>query len=211
VSETDEWQRLEPVLREVLRLGVPVSVDSCKTEVMRRALDLGADILNDIQALRAPGAAAMLASHPRAGVVLMHMRGEPASMQQQANYADVAAEALGFLAERACALVALGLAPDRIVLDPGFGFAKTAAQNLAVQRGLARQPPAWPWLAGWSRKSSLGVISGAQVADRLPASLAAALAAVQAGARVLRVHDVAATVQALRVWQAMTVNENAGP
>jgi dihydropteroate synthase len=204
VSTTDEWQRLAPVLREVLRLGVPVSVDTCKTEVMSRALAMGVDVINDVQALRAPGALALIAAHSNAGVCLMHTRGEPAQMQQLTDYADVGAEVLSFLRQRTEALIALGVDEARIVLDPGFGFAKTARQNMAVQLALEAQPPARPWLAGWSRKSSLAWITGAPVADRLPASLAAALVAVKAGARLLRVHDVAATVQALRTWGAMT-------
>jgi dihydropteroate synthase len=195
-----EWARLAPVLPALLRLGVPVSVDSCKTEVMARALDLGVDILNDVQALRAPGAEALLAGHARAGAVLMHMRGEPAQMQQLTDYADVAAEVGAFLHERAATLQAQGVARERLVLDPGFGFAKTPAQNLELQRRLKLE---LPWLAGWSRKSTVGWLSGAPVEQRLPGSLAAALAAVQAGARVVRVHDVAPTVQALRVWQAL--------
>lgn len=208
VSEADEWQRLQPVLRSVLTMGVPVSVDSCKPGVMQRALDLGADAINDIQALRAPGAEALLASHPSAGVVLMHMRGEPASMQQLTDYEDVGAEVLAFLQGRAEALQRCGVSAARLLLDPGFCFAKTPVQNLALQRTFASAPPALPWLAGWSRKSTLGWISGTPVAERQPGSLAAALAAVHAGARVLRVHDVAATVQALAVWRAM---ENARP
>lgn len=208
VGEVDEWARLAPVLRGVLKLGVPVSVDTCKTGVMQRALDLGADAINDITALRAPGAESLLASYPDAGVILMHMRGEPASMQQLTDYEDVGAEVLDFLEERATKIHALGVASHRILLDPGFGFAKTAAQNLALQATLAMHSPRHPWLAGWSRKSTLGWISGAPVTERLPASLAAALAAVRAGARLLRVHDVSATVQVLSVWRAM---ENARP
>lgn len=206
VDADEEWRRLQPVLVGALRLGVPVSVDSCKTAVMVRALDLGADIINDIQALRDPGALALLGAHPRAGVCLMHMRGDPGSMQRQTDYADLVGEVTGFLAERAQALRTLGVAPDRIVLDPGYGFAKTAAQNIALQRALAQRDLGYPLLAGWSRKSTLGVITGAGVGDRVAASVAAALAAVAGGARVLRVHDVAATVQALRTWLAMVDN-----
>lgn len=206
VDADAEWQRLQPVLAGALRLGVPVSVDTCKTGVMARALDLGADIINDIQALRDPGALELLSAHPHAGICLMHMRGDPGSMQQQTAYADLAGEVTGFLAERAQALRERGVAADRIVLDPGYGFAKTAAQNIALQRALAQRDLGYPLLAGWSRKSTLGVITGAPVGDRLAASVAAALAAVQGGARVLRVHDVAATVQALRTWLAMVDN-----
>lgn len=206
VDAEEEWRRLRPVLAGVLSLGVPVSVDTCKTAVMARALDLGADIVNDIQALRDEGALELLAAHPGAGVCLMHMRGDPGSMQQQTAYADLAGEVIGFLGERAQALRERGVAADRIVLDPGYGFAKTAAQNIELQRALAGRELGYPLLAGWSRKSTLGFISGAAVGDRLAASLAAALAAVQGGARLLRVHDVAATVQALRTWLAMVDN-----
>ncbi len=208
VDADEEWRRLQPVLLGALRLGVPVSVDSCKTEVMARALDLGADIVNDIRALQAPGALELLAGHAAAGVVLMHMRGDPGTMQQQTDYVDLAQEVGSFLAQRAQALRERGVAADRIVLDPGFGFAKTAAQNLELQRVWAARPPDYPWLAGWSRKSTLGHLSGAAVADRLPGSIAAALAAVRAGARLLRVHDVGATVQALRVGLAMGIADN---
>lgn len=206
VDADEEWRRLRPVLAGVLRLGVPVSVDSCKTAVMARALDLGADIINDIQALRDEGALELLAAHPSAGVCLMHMRGDPGSMQQQTAYADLPAEVIGFLGERAQALRERGVAAERIVLDPGYGFAKTAAQNIGLQRALAGRDLGYPLLAGWSRKSTLGYISGAAVGERLGASLAAALASVRGGARLLRVHDVAATVQALRTWRAMADN-----
>ncbi len=209
VSAEEEWRRLAPVLGPALRFGVPLSVDSCKTEVMARALALGVDIVNDIQALQAPGALDLLVGHPQAGVVLMHMRGEPASMQGLTDYAELGTEVTAFLDRRAEAWAARGADASRLLFDPGFGFAKTAAQNLALQRHWAARPPARHWLAGWSRKSTLGWITGASTAERLPASLAAALAAVQAGARVLRVHDVAATVQALRTWQAMGLADNA--
>ena len=206
VDADEEWRRLQPVLAGALRLGVPVSVDTCKTTVMAKALDQGADAINDIQALRDHGALELLAAHPAAGVCLMHMRGDSGSMQQQTAYADLADEVAGFLSKRAQALRELGLAADRIVLDPGYGFAKTAAQNIALQQALAGRDLGYPLLAGWSRKSTLGFISGAAVGDRLGASLAAALAAVLGGARLLRVHDVAATVQALRTWLAMVDN-----
>jgi len=199
-----EWQRLEGVLKAVLRFGVPVSVDTCKPEVMARALDLGVDLINDIKALQAPGALELLASHPRAGVCLMHMRGTAAHMQQMTDYADIVADVRDFLLDRALRAQAAGIAADRLVIDPGYGFAKTAVQNLCLQASPALRGLGYPILAGWSRKSTLGWISGAPTADRLPGSLAAALAAVQSGARILRVHDVGATVQALRTWNAMT-------
>lgn len=203
VPADEEWRRVEPVLRAALSLGCPVSVDTMKTEVMQRALELGVDIVNDIQALRAPGAAEAVAASA-AGVCLMHMRGEPRSMQAQPPvYRDVVTEVAAFLGERAHVLRALGVAPARITLDPGIGFGKTVAHNfelLARQRELLAL--GYPVLAGWSRKSSLGAVTGRPVAERLAASIAAALAAVHHGARIVRVHDVAATVDAIKVWQA---------
>lgn len=203
LSPEDEWARLEPVLKDALSLGVPISVDTCKTEVMRRSLDLGADIINDVQALRDTGALALLAAQARAGICLMHMRGEPASMQEQTDYADVVAEVQAFLGERVRCLRGHGVAAERIVLDPGYGFAKTPEQNFELLRRQAELLAlGHPLLIGWSRKSSLGALTGRPVEERLPASLAATLAAVAHGARIVRVHDVAATVDALKVWGA---------
>jgi dihydropteroate synthase len=203
VAVQEELERVLPVLRHAVRLGIPVSVDTRRTAVMQLALDEGADIINDIQSLRDAGAEQLLARHPSAGVCLMHMRGEPASMQQAAQYLDVMAEVSGFLRERTERLLALGMARERIVLDPGIGFAKTADHNLQLHR---RQSDllalGFPLLVGWSRKSTLGTITGRPVNERLSASLAAALASATHGARVMRVHDVAATVDALKVWQA---------
>ncbi len=203
VSADEEWARLEPVVRAALSLGVPVSVDTCKTEVMRRALDLGVDIINDVQALRDPGAEALVAEHGSVGVCLMHMRGDPASMQQQTDYVDVVDEVRDFLRARLDRMRELGVAASRITLDPGYGFAKTVEQNAELQhRQHELQALGCPLLVGWSRKSTLGALTGRPVDERLPASLAAALAAVATGARVVRVHDVAPTVDALKVWQA---------
>lgn len=203
VTLDEELARVLPVLREAVKLGVPVSVDTVKAEVMRAALDLGCDIVNDINALRAPGALDAVAAHPSCGVCLMHMRGEPKSMQANPHYEDVVAEVAAFLRERMQALTKRGVSVGRIALDPGIGFGKTPAHNfelLARQRELLALGA--PLLAGWSRKSSLGSLTGRAVQDRLAASLAAALAAVQRGARIVRVHDVAATVDALKVWRA---------
>lgn len=203
VSLEEELARVLPVLRGAVQLGVPVSVDTTKPEVMRAALHLGCDIVNDINALRAPGALEAVAAHPACGVCLMHMRGEPKSMQADPDYGDVVAEVADFLRERMQALLTRGVAPARIALDPGIGFGKTPAHNfelLARQRELLALGA--PLLAGWSRKSSLGSLTGRPVEERLAASVAAALAAVQLGARVVRVHDVAATVDALKVWRA---------
>ncbi|HIV72221.1 MAG TPA: dihydropteroate synthase [Candidatus Aquabacterium excrementipullorum] len=203
LSPDEEWQRLAPVLAEAVKLNVPVSVDTCKPEVMQRALELGVDIVNDIKALSAPGAEQAVASHSACGICLMHMRGDPTTMQSQTDYGDVVAEVRGFLAARLARLRALGVADERLTLDPGIGFGKTPEQNLAL---LARQAEllslGLPLLVGWSRKSTLGALTGRPVGERLAASLAAALASVAAGARVVRVHDVAATVDALKVWQA---------
>lgn len=203
VSLEDELARVMPLLREAVRLGVPISVDTYKAEVMRAALDLGVDIINDIWALREPGALEVVAKHARCGVCLMHMRGEPRSMQQAPAYQDVVAEVAGFLAERADALRTQGVAAERIVLDPGYGFGKSVAHNFELlQRQQELLRCGYPLLAGWSRKSSLGAVTGRGVGERQSASVAAALAAVLNGARVVRVHDVAATVDALRVWGA---------
>jgi dihydropteroate synthase len=203
VDAAEEHDRVMPVLEAALKLGCPVSIDTTKPELMKAALALGVDIVNDVQALRAPGALEAVCAHAACGVCLMHMQGEPRSMQAAPGYADVVAEVGGFLAERAAVLTAGGVAPDRVVLDPGFGFGKTVAHNFELlrrQRELLRL--GYPLLAGWSRKSSLGVVTGRAAGERLVASVAAALAAVQHGARVVRVHDVGATVDALKVWRA---------
>jgi len=198
-----ELARVLPVLRHAVTLGVPVSVDTSRPEVMRAALDLGADIVNDVRSLQRPGALQVLAAHPAAGICLMHMRGEPGSMQQAPAYDDVVVAVAAFLRERLAAVTGAGIAAERVLLDPGIGFAKTPAHNLELLR---RQPELLtlgrPLLVGWSRKSTLGSVTGRPVGDRLAASVAAALAAVQQGAAVVRVHDVQATVDALAVWRA---------
>jgi len=200
-----ELGRLLPVLREALCMGCPVSVDTAKPEVMRAALDLGADIVNDIKALREPGALDLVAARPDCGVCLMHMRGmEPKTMQDgEPEYDDVVREVAGFLERRAHALLGRGIAAERIVLDPGVGFGKRDRHNVVL---LARQDEllalGFPLLAGWSRKGTLGRITGRPPGQRAAASVAAALAAVQRGARIVRVHDVAETVDALAVWRA---------
>lgn len=203
VDAAEELDRVLPVLEGALKLGCPVSIDTAKPELMRAALALGVDIVNDVQALRAPDALEAVCAAPACGVCLMHMQGEPRSMQAAPDYADVVDEVARFLAERADALAARGVARERVVLDPGFGFGKTVAHNFELlrrQRELLRL--GYPLLAGWSRKSSLGAVTGRAPGERLVASVAAALAAVQHGARIVRVHDVAATVDALKVWRA---------
>jgi dihydropteroate synthase len=214
VSAAVELARVRPVLAAAVGLGCPISIDTTKPEVMRAALDLGADIVNDIAALAAPGALAAVAAKPRCGVCLMHMRGTPRSMQRQTDYGDVVAEVAAFLGERIAAATEAGIERTRIVADPGIGFGKTAAQNFAL---LARQDELLalgvPLLAGWSRKSTLAQLIGvgatppgersAAERARLDAtSVVAAILAVQRGARIVRVHDVAATVAGLAVWQA---------
>jgi dihydropteroate synthase len=199
----DEADRVLPVLRHAVTLGVPVSLDSSQPALIQQALDLGVDIVNDVRALQRPGALGTLAAHPRAGVCLMHMPGEPQAMQAEPRYGDVVREVREFLAGRLAVAVAAGIAAERIVLDPGIGFGKTVEHNLALlahQRELGALGR--PLLVGWSRKSTLGRLTGRAVGDRLAASLAAALAAVSNGAAIVRVHDVAATVDALKVWNA---------
>jgi dihydropteroate synthase len=208
----DELARVLPVLHAALQLGVPVSVDTYKPEVMQAALDAGVDIINDIWALRQPGAHQVVAQHPQCGLVLMHMHRDPQSMQSAPMLCDdvvqqVKADLLSF-----CELLvpnSIGLDPNlayknRILLDPGIGFGKTVAQNFAL---LARQAEllglGYPLLAGWSRKSSLGAVTGLEAGGRMVPSVAAALLAVQRGASVVRVHDVRETAQALQVWQAV--------
>ena len=209
VSEADELARLMPFLREAVRWHVPISVDTYKAGVMREVLALGVDIVNDIWALRQPGAQAVVAGHPSCGVCLMHMHREPQSMQIEPMTGDVLLQVRTFLAQRAAELVGQGVAPSRLVLDPGVGFGKTVPQNLSL---LARQGewrvPGYPVLAGWSRKSTLGQVLAKEglvpaPGDRVDASVAAALMSVERGAHVVRVHDVKPTVDALKVWQAV--------
>ena len=205
VSLEEELARVLPVVKEAVRLGVPVSVDTYKPSVMRAVLDLGADIVNDIWALRQGDAVSVIASHPRCGVCLMHMHRDPQTMQVAPMLGGVVPEVTRFLSERAGLLEALGVEPRRIVLDPGIGFGKTVEQNFSL---LARQPAllalGYPLLAGWSRKSSLGAVTGrSYAAQRVSASVAAALLAVERGARVVRVHDVGPTADALKVLSAI--------
>ena len=203
VSLDEEVNRVWPVLKAALSLGCPVSLDTTKPALMQRALDEGVDIINDINALRADGAVELVAQHPSCGVCLMHMRGQPASMQSSTDYDDVVIEVSNFLVDRARHLEQSGVSTRRIVLDPGIGFGKSAESNLQL---LARQAEllrsGFPLLVGWSRKSTLGVVTGRASDQRLAPSLAAALASVQRGARVVRVHDVAETVDALKIWRA---------
>ena len=204
VTLAEERARVIPVVRDAVRFNIPISVDTYKPEVMREALDLGADIINDVWALQRPGAVDVVAGHAACGICLMHMHGEPQTMQRSPMTGDAVPQVLAFLRERTAALRALGVSVSRIAWDPGIGFGKTVDQNFALlarQRELLHE--GYPLLAGWSRKSSLGQVTGEPVQARVAASVAAALLAVEKGARIVRVHDVRETVAALKVWSAM--------
>jgi len=203
VAADEELRRVLPVLEQLVQLPVPVSVDTAKPEVMRRAIDAGAAMINDIFGLRSAGALEAVAGSGVA-VCLMHMQGEPRTMQQAPRYRDVVGEVETFLAERAIAAIAAGIGHDRIVLDPGFGFGKTPQHNLELIRALPRlREGGYPLLAGLSRKGLFGKIVGREAAERVYASAAGALLAAQRGAAILRVHDVAATRDSLLVLRAI--------
>lgn len=206
VSLEDELARVLPVVREALQWQVPLSVDTYKPQVMQAVLDAGVDIVNDIWALRQPAAQAVVAAHPSCGVCLMHMAGEPRTMQLRPMEGLALPVVREFLNDQAQQLHALGVARERIALDPGVGFGKTVTQNFELLSGQAELLSlGYPLLVGWSRKSSLGAVTGCEVGERLVPSVAAALLAVERGARIVRVHDVAHTVQALKVWQSATL------
>jgi dihydropteroate synthase len=203
VPETEELTRVVPVIEVLAADGLLISADTRRPAVMRAAIDAGASMINDVGALAAPGALDVVAASD-AAVCLVHMQGEPQTMQHAPQYDDVVAEVRAFLVARGCACEDAGIARERIVVDPGFGFGKTLAHNLALLRALPDLAAAgYPVLAGLSRKSSLGAITGRPVEERMPASLAAALAAVARGAAIVRVHDVRETVDALKVWRAV--------
>ena len=198
-----ELERVVPLVEALAREGILVSVDTQKPDVMRAALAAGAGMVNDVRALQEPGAIEAVVAGP-AAVCLMHMQGEPRTMQREPHYADVVTEVRDFLVGRARACEAAGIARGRIVIDPGFGFGKTVAHNLALLRGLrVLSETGYPVLAGLSRKSMLGGFAGRDANERAAASVAAALAAVARGAAIVRVHDVRETVDALKVWHAI--------
>lgn len=205
VSEQEELDRVIPLVERLADWAVPVSVDTFKPAVMRESLRAGASLINDINAFRAPGAIDAVRDS-EAALCVMHMQGEPRGMQSDPRYDDVVAEVLEFLDRRVRALADEGgVATDRILLDPGFGFGKTLEHNLALFRALGRfVAQDYPVLVGVSRKSMLGAIMGRPVGERVHGSVAAALIAVERGAQIVRVHDVAATRDALKVWQAVT-------
>jgi len=203
----EELRRVMPAIYALRELGYPLSIDTCKPEVMREAIIAGADMINDINGFRAPGAIEAVKDSD-CGLCVMHMQGTPQDMQAQPEYVDVVADVIAFLRERIDALLAAGVARERITIDPGFGFGKSVEHNYALLRSINRMESelGLPVLAGLSRKSMIGAVTGRSVEQRLAGSLAGALAAVAQGARIVRVHDVAETVDALKVWQAATTN-----
>jgi dihydropteroate synthase len=207
-SEREELERvvtlLEKLYPECAARGVPLSIDTRKPAVMRTAIAAGASMINDVGALSAPGALEAVAeSAVPVGLCLVHMQGDPATMQQRVMYTDVVGEVRAFLAARAAACEAAGIARERIVVDPGFGFGKTVEHNLVLLRRLAEIVALeYPVLVGLSRKSTIGALTGRDVGQRMAGSVAAALAAVARGAAIVRAHDVRETVDALKVWRA---------
>lgn len=203
VTLDEERRRVLPVVEVLADCGVPLSVDTQKPQLMREAVAAGAAMINDINAFCAAGALEAVADS-QAALCFMHKQGDPQTMQHHPEYDNVVEEVLAYLRSRATAAQAAGVAGNRLVIDPGFGFGKTQEHNLALLRELRRfTAPGWPVLAGLSRKSMLGRITGREVGERVFASVAAALIAVQNGAAIVRVHDVAATRDALAVWDAI--------
>lgn len=211
IDDAEELRRVIPVIEALAAEGACLSVDTTKPGVMREAIAAGASMINDVNALRAPGALRVAAAS-NAAICLMHMQGEPATMQAAPAYADVVAEIRAFLQRRASACIDAGIESNRIVVDPGIGFGKTPAHNLALlQRLDALAALGFPLLVGISRKATLGFITGRAVGERAAASVAAAIAAAVRGARILRVHDVRETVDALAVWNAIEPWPVSGP
>ncbi|HEZ0470745.1 TPA: dihydropteroate synthase [Neisseria meningitidis] len=210
VSPEEEWARVESVLAEVAGWGVPVSLDTRHTVVMEKALALGGiDIINDVAALTDEGALELLACQADTGICLMHMQGLPKNMQINPKYQDVVGEVARYLKARAAECIAAGIAPQRITLDPGFCFGKTLQHNITLMRHLPElmAETGFPLLIGVSRKSMIGELTGeANAAERVHGSVAAALASVARGAQIVRVHDVKATADALKVWEALGIN-----
>ena len=207
VPVAQELDRIMPTIYGLRELGYPLSIDTCKPEVMREAIIAGADMINDINGFRAPGAIDAVKDSD-CGLCVMHMQGSPQDMQAEPHYEDVVLDVIAFLRERVDALLAAGVARERITIDPGFGFGKTVEHNVALLRSISRMRDelGLPVLAGLSRKSMIGALTGRTTEGRLAGSLGGALAAVAQGARIVRVHDVAETVDALKVWQAATTN-----
>ena len=202
LSADEEWQRIRPVLQQVVKWGIPVSVDTYHPQTMKKALDLGVDIVNDVWAFRQKGALEAVASS-RCGLCMMHMHGEPATMQLHPMVGNVIDEMSGFFQTQLALIDQVGIDQSRVVLDPGIGFGKTVEQNFEILRNQSQLLHfGQPLMVGWSNKSSLGAVSGLPVDQRLVPSVVAAVLAVERGARILRVHAVAKTVAALSVWKA---------
>lgn len=199
----EELRRIMPVIYALRDCGKPLSIDTYKPEVMREAVAAGVDMINDINGFRA-GNALSVVKESDCALCIMHMQGEPLTMQKHPQYADVTNDVITFLRERLDAAQAEGIARERICVDPGFGFGKTLEHNLTLLKNMQRLAEAldMPVLAGLSRKSMIGAITGKPVEQRLAGTIAANLAAIAHGARILRVHDVAATVDAIKVWRA---------
>ena len=211
VSEAEELERVLPIVEALANEGAIVSIDSMKPAVMRAAVDAGASMVNDVRALMEPYALAAALPHDVA-ICLMHMQGDPRTMQQSPAYDDVVREVGDFLLARAQACEEAGIARERLVIDPGFGFGKTVEHNLELLRGLPEIVGlGYPVLAGLSRKATIGRLTGRDVDDRMAGSIAAALAAVERGASIVRVHDVRETADALAVWRAVNSGELAHP
>jgi dihydropteroate synthase len=203
VSEQEELDRVLPVLEGLRDISVPISIDTYKPAVMRAALAAGASMINDVNALQSEGALEVLAKSA-AAVCLMHKQGVPQNMQQQPQYREIVTEVYDFLRERIVVAEAVGISRDRLIADPGFGFGKTLEHNLALLKNMQEfSSLGVPVLAGLSRKSMLGAITGREVGGRVSASVAAALIAVQLGAAIVRVHDVCETVDALKILKAV--------
>jgi dihydropteroate synthase len=207
VPVEEELRRVMPAVYALQGLGKALSVDTCKPQVMREAVIAGADMINDINGFRAPGAIEAVKDSD-CGLCIMHMQGTPQDMQAQPVYQDVVREVIDFLRERVDALLAAGIERERICVDPGLGFGKSVEHNYALLRATGRieEELGLPVLIGLSRKSMIGAVTGRPVEERLSGSIAGALAAVAHGAKIVRVHDVAETVDALKVWRAAMIN-----
>lgn len=203
VDAQSELARVLPVVEAMRDAGIPLSVDTSKADVMQKALDAGADMINDVYALRQPGALQVVANSD-CGVCIMHMLGEPRTMQDAPHYENLLTDVRGFLQARVDAVLEAGVDPARVATDPGFGFGKTKKQDFLLLQGLAHtRVRGLPVLLGLSRKSMIGRATGKPVQERLAGSIAGMLAGVARGAQIVRVHDVAATVDALKVWHAV--------
>nr|WP_244973715.1 dihydropteroate synthase [Polynucleobacter paneuropaeus] len=204
ISLQEELDRVMPVIESLVNCGVALSIDTYKAETMKAALAAGVDCVNDIWGLRQAGAAQVVSNHPECGLVLMHMQRDPQTMQFDPHYEDVIAQVSAFLIERANVLIHQGVSADRIALDPGFGFGKSLEHNLTMLSQFERFTQlGFPVLAGISRKSMLGKLTGRELDGRLAASIAAVIMAADRGARIVRVHDVADTIDALKIWEAV--------